>query len=134
MPRQQYGAIPFRVRKGVIEEMLVTSRDMDRWIVPKGWPKKGGPRHTAESEAYEESGVRGKLHRRSLGSFKYKKNVDGKRVGIELKVYPLAGTNQADEFPERKKRLTRWFSLQEATRRCSDPALGRLIRKLAKEH
>src|SRR4051794_25978980 len=115
MPRQQYGAIPFRVRKDAIEVMLVTSRDMDQWIIPKGWPKKGGPRHTAESEAYEESGVRGRVHRKPLGSFKYKKKLDRKkRVRIELKVYPLAVTKQAKQFPERKKRGIRWFSLKEA--------------------
>src|ERR1700738_150195 len=40
--RVQYGALPYRVRgRSRPEIMLVTSRETRRWIIPKGWPKKG---------------------------------------------------------------------------------------------
>jgi len=40
--RVQYGALPYRVRgRSRPEIMLVTSRETQRWIIPKGWPKKG---------------------------------------------------------------------------------------------
>jgi 8-oxo-dGTP pyrophosphatase MutT (NUDIX family) len=131
MPKKQYGAIPYRVRKGRVEVVLVTSRGRKRWIVPKGWPKKAGPRQTARAEAYEESGVRGKLHRRPLGSFKYRKELTGgRRVLLQLKVFPLVVSQQVKDFPERGLRRRRWFSLEEAKKRCSDPGLRRLITKL----
>src|SRR3954449_12701301 len=114
MPRQ-YGAVPFRIRKNAVEVMLITSRDTGRWLVPKGWPMKPGPRYTARKEAYQESGVHGKVHRKALGSFEYNKKVNhGKKVRVRLKVYPLAVRKQAKRFPERGERKTRWFSLGKA--------------------
>ena len=56
MPRRQYGAVPFRIRAGKLQVMLITSRETKRWIVPKGWRLRT-PRQTARTEAYEESGV-----------------------------------------------------------------------------
>jgi 8-oxo-dGTP pyrophosphatase MutT (NUDIX family) len=44
--------------KSEIEVMLVTSRGSRRWIIPKGWPKRGIlPHDTAAKEAFEEAGV-----------------------------------------------------------------------------
>jgi 8-oxo-dGTP pyrophosphatase MutT (NUDIX family) len=131
MPKKQYGAVPYRVRNGRLEVALVTSRERGRWIVPKGWPKKGGPRATARAETYEESGLRGKLHRKPLGSFKYRKKLPGgRRVLLQLKVFPLEVAKQVKDFPERTERRTQWFPLTEAEKRCSDPGLRRLITKL----
>jgi 8-oxo-dGTP pyrophosphatase MutT (NUDIX family) len=131
-PRKQYGAVPFRVRDdGTIQVMLITSRETRRWIVPKGWPKKGGPRPTAKAEAFEESGVRGKVHRKPLGSFEYRKKLNrGRHILCKLQVFPLSVKKQAKNWPERLDRTTRWFSLTDAAKLCSDPELGVLLRKL----
>jgi 8-oxo-dGTP pyrophosphatase MutT (NUDIX family) len=111
--------------------MLITSRETKRWIVPKGWRLRT-PRQTARAEAYEESGVRGKIHRKPLGSFTYKKRLPGRKpVSVALKVFPLAVKRQLKKWPERKQRKTRWFSIEEAATRCSEPALGELMRKLS---
>ena len=111
--------------------MLITSRETKRWIVPKGWPLKT-QRQTIRTEAYEESGVRGRIHRKPLGSFTYKKRLPSrKRVSVALKVFPLAVKKQLKKWPERKQRKTRWFSIEEAAKRCSEPALGELMRKLS---
>jgi 8-oxo-dGTP pyrophosphatase MutT (NUDIX family) len=127
--RKQYGALPYRVRKGSVEVLLVTSRQTKRWIVPKGWPKKS-PHYTAKSEAFEESGVHGKVRRRPLGSFEYRKTLGhGRKVQCRLKVFPLAVRKQVKTWPERHERKTRWFKLKEAASRCSDPGLARLLRK-----
>ena len=131
--RKQYGAVPYRFRGRSVEILLITSRQTKRWIVPKGWPKKS-PHHTAKSEAYEESGVRGKIRSRALGSFEYcKTSSRGHEHRCRLKVFPLAVKSQAKKWPERRERITRWFKLKEAARRCSDPALSRLLRKLGRE-
>src|SRR5262245_6003483 len=47
-----------------------------RWIIPKGWPKKGkSPYHSAAREAFEEAGVVGAVAKRSVGSFSYEKRL-----------------------------------------------------------
>jgi 8-oxo-dGTP pyrophosphatase MutT (NUDIX family) len=55
--RVQYGALPYRLSNGSRAEfMLVTSRETRRWIIPKGWPKKGkSPHQLAAREAFEEA-------------------------------------------------------------------------------
>jgi 8-oxo-dGTP pyrophosphatase MutT (NUDIX family) len=113
--------------------LLITSRETKRWIIPKGWRKKT-PRHTAKSEAYEESGVRGKLRRRALGSFEYRKKLArGHEVKCRLKVFPLAVRKQAKSWPEQQERKTRWFKLKKAAEMCNDAGLARLLRKLGNE-
>ena len=116
---------PFRVREGRVEVLLVMSREKKRWIIPKGWPQKS-PRQTARSEAWEESGVKGKLLRKSLGSVKYEKD---KKKFVALKVFPLAVRKQLKKWPEKKSRKARWFSIKAAAKQC-DPALSNLMLKL----
>ena len=36
--RSQFGALPYRIREGKVQVMLVSSRGTGRWIIPKGWP------------------------------------------------------------------------------------------------
>ena len=40
--RVQYGALPYRFTDtDSLEVLLVTTRQIRRWIIPKGWPIKG---------------------------------------------------------------------------------------------
>jgi 8-oxo-dGTP pyrophosphatase MutT (NUDIX family) len=57
--RVQYGVLPYRLRGGSRPQfMLVTSRETRRWVIPKGWPKKGkSPQYSAAREPFEEAGV-----------------------------------------------------------------------------
>jgi 8-oxo-dGTP pyrophosphatase MutT (NUDIX family) len=90
--RVQYAALPYRLNAGFRPEfMLVTSRETRRWIIPKGWPKKGkSPQHSAAREAFEEAGVVGAIAKRSVGSFSYKKRLEtGGIVVCEVRVFPL---------------------------------------------
>jgi 8-oxo-dGTP pyrophosphatase MutT (NUDIX family) len=75
--RLQYGALPYRMSNGRRAEfMLVTSRETRRWIIPKGWPKKGtSPHRSAAREAFEEAGVLGAVGRQPVGSFSYEKRL-----------------------------------------------------------
>jgi len=56
--RVQYGALPYRLSAGSRPQfMLVTSRETRRWIIPKGWPKKGKlPHHSAAREPLRKPG------------------------------------------------------------------------------
>jgi 8-oxo-dGTP pyrophosphatase MutT (NUDIX family) len=95
--RVQYGALPYRLAAGSRPQfMLVTSRETRRWIIPKGWPKKGkSPHHSAAREAFEEAGVVGAVARRCVGSFSYEKRLkNGGAVVCKVSVFPLEVTHQ----------------------------------------
>ena len=88
--RVQYGALPYRLSAGSRPQfMLVTSRETRRWIIPKGWPKKGkSPHHSAAREAFEEAGVVGAIARRPVGTFSYEKRLrNGGAVVCQVRVF-----------------------------------------------
>jgi 8-oxo-dGTP pyrophosphatase MutT (NUDIX family) len=59
---RQSGAVPFRVRDGTIEVLLITSLTSGRWIIPKGIIEPPlSSAASAAQEAFEEAGVRGEL-------------------------------------------------------------------------
>jgi 8-oxo-dGTP pyrophosphatase MutT (NUDIX family) len=129
----QYAALPYRRRSDAsIEIMLITSRDTGRWLIPKGWPKRGfGPAETAAREAHEEGGLAGRIDDRSIGSYHYDKRLpDGSAEHCVVKVFALEVARQMKSWPERHERRTRWFALQEAAEAVREPGLSAIILKL----
>ena len=55
--RTQYGALCWRMHRGKVEVLLITSRDTGRWVIPKGWPIAG----LAPAETNADDGVSGIL-------------------------------------------------------------------------
>src|SRR6516165_2007579 len=134
--RVQYGALPYRVGNGSRPEfMLVTSRETQRWIIPKGWPKKGkSPRRSAAREAFEEAGVVGAIGKRAVGSFSYEKRLrNGAMVTCEVRVFPLQVKRQDKEWPEKEERKIKWLSATKAAETVKEPRLGEIIRRLARQ-
>ena len=132
-PRTQYGALPFRIAAdGQIEILLATSRETKRWVIPKGWPMKGrAPHRTAEREAFEEAGVKGKIQHRSIGTYLYEKKLkDGAFVSCRVEVFPLNVHAQRRRWPEYNQRETRWFEPADAASLVQEPELSELIGKL----
>ena len=129
--RVQFGALCYRRDKksGVLEILLVTSRDTGRWVIPKGWPMSGKLSHeVAAIEAFEEAGVRGTVETEALGSFTYPKVLkDGIKVPCRVQVYALAVTELAKNFKERGERKLEWISFSEAAKRVHEPELRDLI-------
>src|ERR1700756_3066566 len=108
--RVQYSALPYRLAAGSRPQcMLVTSRETRRWIIPKGWPKKGkSPHHSAAREAFEEAGGGGAVPRLSVGAFSYEKRLKkGGTVVCEVSVFPLEVAHQNKQWPEKQDRLVR---------------------------
>ena len=135
--RLQYGALPFRMSNGHRTEfMLVTSRETRRWIIPKGWPKKGNPPHrSAAREAFEEAGVLGAVGRRPVGSFSYEKRLkNGGSVECEVRVFPLEVKRQRKEWPEKEERRIKWLSASKAAEKVKDPVLSKIIRRVARKY
>jgi 8-oxo-dGTP pyrophosphatase MutT (NUDIX family) len=116
--------------------MLVTSRETRRWIIPKGWPKKGkSPHHSAAREAFEEAGVVGAVARRSVGSFTYEKRLkNGGAVVCEVRVFPLQVRRQNKQWPEKPERVVKWLSASQAAEKVKEPKLSAIILRLARRY
>jgi 8-oxo-dGTP pyrophosphatase MutT (NUDIX family) len=134
--RVQYGALPYRRgERARPEVMLVTSRERRRWIIPKGWPKKGkSARRSAAREAFEEAGVIGSVARQAVGSFSYEKELrNGRTVTCKVRVFPLQVKRQTQEWPEKAERRVKWLPAKKAAKQVNEPELGEIIRRLARE-
>jgi 8-oxo-dGTP pyrophosphatase MutT (NUDIX family) len=131
----QVAALPWRLRDGELEVLLITTRNTRRWIVPKGWPGADlSPSESAAREALEEAGVTGAIVQKPLGRFHYtKQRRTGERLPVSVAVFPLEVMRQRRTFPEKHLRETRWCKLDEALAHISEPGLKRLITKFAKE-
>jgi 8-oxo-dGTP pyrophosphatase MutT (NUDIX family) len=116
--------------------MLVTSRETRRWIIPKGWPKRGkSPHRSAAREAFEEAGVLGAVSRRAVGSFSYEKRMkNGRSVECEVRVFPLEVKRQRRQWPEKQERRVQWLSAAKAAEKVKDPLLGKMIQRLARKY
>jgi 8-oxo-dGTP pyrophosphatase MutT (NUDIX family) len=135
--RVQYGALPYRFSAGSRPQfMLVTSRETRRWIIPKGWPKKGKlPHHSAAREAFEEAGVVGAVAKRSVGSFSYQKRLkNGGAVVCEVRVFPLEVRHQNKQWPEKQERVVKWLSASQAAEKVNEPKLSAIILRLARRY
>jgi 8-oxo-dGTP pyrophosphatase MutT (NUDIX family) len=128
----QAAALPWRrSATGGVEYLLVTSRNTARWIVPKGWPMpRKSLAESAEQEAYEEAGVRGRIWKHELGRFGYMKR-DGAigSLPFTLLLFPLEVEQMLDEWPEQDERLRRWFSGDETREALQSQELANLIRE-----
>lgn len=131
-PRTQYAALPYRT-KPEPAVMLVSSRETQRWIVPKGWPIKDLKPHLAAArEALEEAGLVGVAAKTAIGTYQYGKRLsDGTIVPCEVQVFPFEVTKQKKKWPEKDERTTRWFTPDEAAAAVDEADLGDLIRDFA---
>jgi 8-oxo-dGTP pyrophosphatase MutT (NUDIX family) len=122
-------ALPLRLAKnGAIEILLVTSRDTGRWIIPKGWTSKRlRDRKAAAREAREEAGVKGKIFREAIGTYRYIKRELGDGVLVEVRVFLLKVSKRCKRWPEKRERQRAWFDLKDAAGKVSDPELSILI-------
>lgn len=131
-PIRQVAAVPFRLRDGKPEVMLVTSRGTRRFIVPKGWPMKGkSGRQAAVIEASEEAGVTGKTRRQSLGKYRYWKRLSDAFVPVEVTVYLLLVDDILPEWHEAASRERAWLSPADAASLIDEPELASLIAGMA---
>ena len=123
---RQSGVIPYRVRKGNLEILLITSRKERRWIIPKGIIERDyNARSSAAKEALEEAGVKGGVHGKLLGIYRHRKL--GKTCTV--KVYPMRVTRIYKRWPE-IDRDREWVSLKKALKRVHNDSLKQVIRKL----
>lgn len=130
-PIKQLAALPFVFSEnGTVRVCLITSRDTGRWIVPKGWPKKGSASHEqAAYEAYEEAGLQGRIGKKSIGRYGYLKRLDdGSEVKCVVSVFALLVERQAKKWPEQEERRKLWVAPETAVDLVDDQELAAVIR------
>lgn len=131
-PRAQYAALPYRLTPE-LEVLLVTSRGVGRWVIPKGWPIRGKSRRgSAAVEALEEAGVVGDVGKVPLGAYDYLKIMpDGQGLDCLVTVFPLRVTNRKARWREQDQRQWNWFDWRSAAEAVDEPGLAQIIRQFA---
>lgn len=125
-PLSQVAALPFRIAEdGNVEVLVMTSRETQRVIIPKGWPIRNRKDwKSAQIEARQEAGVIGDMGRKRLGQYLYWKRLEGHFALVKVSVYPLAVRRQLADWPERHERAQTWLSPEDAALLVDEPDLG----------
>lgn len=127
---QQVAALPYQFESpGVPVVMLITSLDSHRWVIPKATLRTGlPPFRAAAREAFIEAGIFGVANPTPLGTYCYdKRRHDGSVRPALVTVFPLAFLLKSTEWPERRHRERKWFTLNEAANAVEEPALKSMI-------
>ncbi|MQM34384.1 MAG: hypothetical protein CRU72_08035 [Candidatus Accumulibacter phosphatis] len=122
--------MPYRLVDGQLQIMLIASRKATRWVIPKGVKEPElSLRDSAEKEALEEAGIRGRLDDEPMGDYDYKK-----WGGVcTVAVFPMAVSESVPEDEwEESHRERRWLDVKKAKRLIAEPALRKLVDKLEK--
>ncbi len=132
-PGLQYAALPYRLAEET-EILLVTSRETQRWVIPKGWPMKGKKPHAAAArEALEEAGVSGRIGKAPIGAYRYVKRLkNGAPLVCDVDVFALEVARQRKRWPEQHQRTAHWFTVAEAAEAVHEPELQALIERFGR--
>ncbi|RYG11658.1 MAG: NUDIX hydrolase [Caulobacteraceae bacterium] len=126
----QYAALPWRREAGRLQVMLITSRETQRWVIPKGWPMQGiEPAQAAAVEAYEEAGLRGQMGP-AIGAYSYgKRQKDQSVKTLTVEVFPMEVDSEMAYWPEARQRRRRWFDHLVAAEAVDELELTQIIRQ-----
>lgn len=126
----QSAIIPYSLKDGELQILLITSIRKKKWIIPKGFIEFNLTAfESAKKEAFEEAGVIGTNETIELGSFTIKKY--GGRTNIV--VYSMEVEKFKDDYPEKNLRKRNWFTVEEAIETISIPEVIKMIETLAVE-
>ena len=107
------GGIVFRREEAAVTYLLVTAKNSEEWVLPKGHVEKGEqPEQTALREVLEETGVVGRLRGRIPRDFNF--TAKGEKVTIAFFLMEWEREGQAAE-----NRSKEWLSLQRALERAT---------------
>ncbi|ARV61484.1 NUDIX hydrolase [Nostocales cyanobacterium HT-58-2] len=122
---QQSGVIPYRIQDGKIEVLLITTRDRQQWVIPKGGICNGmSPPDSAAKEAWEEAGVIGQVDTNELGTYRYRKRGKIYRV----KMFMLLVERLLEDYPEVTQRKRQWLDANLALKQVKKPSLRRILK------
>jgi phosphohistidine phosphatase len=124
----QSSVIPYRVRDGKLEVLVIASSKKHHLVVPKGIKDPGlSPRESAAKEALEEAGIEGEIAETALGSYTCEKW----GATCTVAVYPMKVTRLIPEEEwEENHRGREWVSTEKAARELKQRELEPLVKKL----
>lgn len=131
----QVAALCWRMKRGKVEVLMVTSRETRRWVIPKGWPMEGlSPEEAAAREAWEEAGVLGRISSEALGRFVYDKILrDRSTRSCCVTVFPMRTEEVKARWPERKERRRKWHGAAEAAGLVAEAGLSELLEAVGED-
>jgi len=127
----QSSVIPYRMRNGNPEILVILSSQKKHFVVPKGIKDPGlSPQDSAAKEAWEEAGVEGRVLDTALGCYRYEKW--GSECTVD--VYAMEVTDVVPEHEwQESHRGREWVSPEEAAKRLKQKALVPMVRALAEK-
>lgn len=125
----QSSVIPYRYNKGELEILLILSSKKKHYVVPKGIQEPGlTARESAEKEALEEAGIKGKVALYPIASYTY----DKWKAHCTVSVYAMEVTSMLNEKDWQENHRTRaWFKPEVAVEKLFQNALKPMILSLA---
>ena len=125
----QSSVIPYRIKKGKPEILIISSSKMKHWVVPKGIKEPGlSQKQSAAKEAWEEAGVEGKTGRKPIGSYSYEKW----GASCSVRVYPMKVNKViSDRKWQERHRGREWVTPEQAAARLKQAELGPMVLSLA---
>jgi hypothetical protein len=122
-PIRQFGALPYRLREGKLELLLVRTLRDSHWTIPKATHKEEvSPEVTVASESLKEAGVRGHVASEPIGVYFY----DRKGNWYAVSVIPVLVEDELDTWPEHSRRRE-WVSQRTAQKMVGSGELGSII-------
>lgn len=125
----QSAVLPIKKEKSEIYILLITSRNQTKWIIPKGIVEENLSHwESAEKEAFEEAGINGRIEKKSIGEYEYKK-----WGGIcKVVLYPFIVETEFEDWPEKYFRNRKWFKVDKALKKLKNKKLKELIKQYFK--
>ena len=121
---QQSAVIPYRIKNGKIEVLLITSSTGKRWVIPKGMIEPFmTPQASAAKEAWEEAGIVGQVLPTLVGTYEYQKWGGTCRVEVFL----MQVETVLEVWPEASVRKRQWVSVKQAVKRVEEAELKRIF-------
>lgn len=126
----QSSVIPYRIRKGKPEILIISSSKRKHWVVPKGIKEPGlTPQESAAKEAWEEAGAEGEVANNPLGSYRCEKWGGTCTVAVyPMEVIRLIPKKQWEE----RHRGRTWVSPKKAAKLLKQKELKPLVKMLTK--
>lgn len=125
----QSSVIPYRMRNGNPEILVILSSQKKHFVVPKGIKDPGlSPQDSAAKEAWEEAGVEGTVMDPALGSYRYEKW--GSLCTVDVYAMEVTTVVAEHEWQE-SHRGREWVSPEEAAERLKQKALVPMVLALA---
>jgi phosphohistidine phosphatase len=127
----QSSVIPYRMRDGKPQILVISSSKRKHFVVPKGIKDPGlTPQASAAKEAREEAGVEGRVGDDPIGSYAYGKW--GSTCTVD--VYPMEVTEVISEDKwEERHRGRQWVSPEQAIGRLKQKDLAPMVERLAEQ-